>query len=245
MSQLTFSWETPSAVLTPDDIFLLVDEGELLGRLFEDKRLERKSAGIHCRKLGEYICMWANTAPSGGLIAVGIEDSGEITGCHRLSQEQVNNIEKAAFVFCSEARTKTKTVAARANDDTATFIILIRVSYRDDKVVLDSSSHAYVRIGDEKHQLSADQIRELQIDKGQLDLEQEPTQLAFPEDFNPVLLRRFIEGLKRTRKLLQEHSDVDLLEHRHLGKVHGDRFIPNAACTFRPPDLGEIRLTRV
>lgn len=68
MEQLSFTFETPSALLAPDEIFQLVDASELLRRLDEDNRLERKPPGFHPRSLGEYVCMWANTAPSGGLI---------------------------------------------------------------------------------------------------------------------------------------------------------------------------------
>jgi ATP-dependent DNA helicase RecG len=165
MEQLTFTFETPSALLTPDEIFQLVDATELLRRLDEDNRLERKPSGFHPRSLGEYVCMWANTAPSGGLIAIGIEDKGVISGCHRLTQDQINSIEKAAFVFCSDARTQCKRVAVTASDGTPSFVILVRVFYREDKVVFDSGNHAYVRIGDEKHALGLEEIRELQIDR--------------------------------------------------------------------------------
>lgn len=106
-------------------------------------------------------------------------------------QDQINSIEKAAFVFCSEARTQSKRVAATASDGAQTFIILIRVFYREDKVVFDSGNHAYVRIGDEKHALTLDEIRELQIDKGQLDFEQEASTVAFPGEFDAGLLSRF------------------------------------------------------
>jgi len=39
----------------------------LLHELKEDRRIERKTAGVHADKLGEYFCMWANTPPAGGL----------------------------------------------------------------------------------------------------------------------------------------------------------------------------------
>ena len=174
--------------------------------------------------------MWANTAPAGGLIAIGIEDKGAISGCHRLSQDQINSIEKAPFVYCSDARTQCKRIAVTAIDGTPSFIILLRVFYRDDKVVLDSANHAYLRIGDEKHLLGVDEIRELQIDKGQLDFEQEPSTLSFPDDFDPVLLGRFFDGLRRIRKPLQIHTDVELLGHRHLGRTKNGQFVPNNAC---------------
>src|ERR1035437_1535819 len=126
MDQLSFTFETPSALLTPDEIFQLADAGESLRRIEEDRRLERKPAGLHVKTLGEYVCMWANTTPGGGLIAVGIEDDGRISGCHRLSQDRINAIEKAAFMFCPEARTESKRIGAVNSDGSPTFVILIR-----------------------------------------------------------------------------------------------------------------------
>ncbi len=139
--QLSFSFETPSALLTPSDIFQL-SGAHLLARLKlkEDRRIERKSPGIQPRTLGEYISMWSNTAPDGGLIIVGIEDkTGAFIGCHTLSQDQINEREKASFIFCSEAKTESKRVPVVAADGTDSFLLVFRVFYRDDKVVLNSS----------------------------------------------------------------------------------------------------------
>jgi len=228
----SFSYDTPSALLTPDEIYGLADEGELLRRINEDRRLERKPPGIHARVLGEYICMWANTAPDGGLVVVGLGDHGEPLGCSALSQNQLNDIDKAGFIYCSEARTENKRVEVRTVDGRSSFLILMRVYYREDKVVFDSSSHAYVRIGDQKHELTTDEIRELQIDKGQLDFEQEPSTLVYPDEFDLVLMRKFLDGLRRLRQPLEEHDDVELLQHRHLGEVKDGRFTPNNACVL-------------
>ena len=69
--QLTISFPKHSALLSPDEIYELVDQ-DLLGRLKEDRRLERKPAGIHGKELGDYFSMWANTVPDGGLLVVGM-----------------------------------------------------------------------------------------------------------------------------------------------------------------------------
>src|ERR1039457_1622795 len=116
MSQLSFSFETPSALLAPDEIFSLADNEELMRRVEESRCWERKPPGIHPKALAEYFSMWANTAPSGGLLAIGIEDDGKMTGCHRLGQDQLNAIEKAAFIYCCEARSQSKMIPVRGAD---------------------------------------------------------------------------------------------------------------------------------
>jgi ATP-dependent DNA helicase RecG len=231
--QLSFSFDTPSSLLTPDEIFQL-SGAELLRRLKikEDRRIERKAAGVQPRLLGEYFSMWANTSPCGGLVIVGMEDDGTLTGCHHLSANQINDREKSGFVFCSEARMESKRVPVVAEDGTDSFVMLFRVFYRDDKVVVNSSGQAFIRIGDSKHELSAEEIRELQIDKGELDFEQELTHLAFPADFDATMVRRYIEALKRERQPMADHTDEELLEHRHLGRKRSGRFVPNNACAL-------------
>jgi ATP-dependent DNA helicase RecG len=231
MSQLSFSFDIPLALLTPDEIFQHLTD-ERLTTLQEDRRVERKPPGIHGKALGEYFSMWANTVPSGGLIVVGIEDKGGLTGCHKLSQRQINDLEKSSYAYCPDARVDSRRVPVTSSDGAQSFLIVFRVHYREDKVVLDSGGNAYVRVADEKHRLSEAEIRELQIDKGQVDLEQEPVKLNFPDDFDMALVRAFVEGLKGRRELTRDHRDIDLLEHRRLGSIKGGKFVPNVAAAL-------------
>ena len=70
MEQLNLSFDEPLALLSPDEIYQNASHS-LLALLKEDRRLERKTAGVHGRALGEYFSMWANTVPEGGLIVLG------------------------------------------------------------------------------------------------------------------------------------------------------------------------------
>lgn len=82
------------SLLTPNEIFERLDE-TIFGQLKEDRRVERKSASVTPRVLGDYFSMWANTCPDGGLIFIGVEDGGRVTGCQRLPQAQLNDLEDA------------------------------------------------------------------------------------------------------------------------------------------------------
>ncbi len=165
-------------------------------------------------------------------MAVGIEDNGKIAGCHSLTQDQLNAIEKAGHIYCSEAKVNSRFVAVLSADGQDSFIVLLRVFYNEDKVVFDSAGNAFVRIGDSKHKLTTEEIRELQNDKGQLAFEQEPCGLEFPEAFDQALLKNFTDGIKRLRAIEDWHSDPDILRHRHLGKIKDGEFVPNNACAL-------------
>lgn len=76
VQQLSFQLELPTseyspaslALLSVDDIYTRADE-TLIRKLSEDRRLERKPSNIHVAELGDYVCMWANTAPDNDLAA--------------------------------------------------------------------------------------------------------------------------------------------------------------------------------
>src|ERR1700677_1877843 len=154
-------------MMSPDEIFEQANE-ELIRSLVESRRIERKPASYCGAPLGEYICMWANTAPDGGVIATGIADDGTFEGCLKLSQDQINDREKTGHVFCPDAKVVVKQMPVRSKSSEKDFVLLFRVKYHPDIVVKTSSQKAFVRKGDSKCQLRPEEIRELQADKGEV-----------------------------------------------------------------------------
>jgi ATP-dependent DNA helicase RecG len=122
-------------------------DAELLRSLSEDRRTERKSAGIHDLSLGEYFSMWSNTVPDGGLIVVVVEDGGTISGCHKLHAKKLNELEKAPRRLCPEVRVESKRVEVVAEDGQPSFVIVFRVHYREDRVVRNQADKAFIRYG--------------------------------------------------------------------------------------------------
>jgi hypothetical protein len=108
MEQLTIRFDIPLALVSPDELYQNAEA--FIEVLKEDRRFERKSAKSGPRLLGEYLSMWANTAPDGGLIALGIEDKGNVLGCKQLTQTELNEREQAGKVFCPDARPESKLV---------------------------------------------------------------------------------------------------------------------------------------
>lgn len=177
MEQLSLSFAKHSALLSPDEIYEAVDE-EMLVSMGEDRRIERKPPGIHDLSLGEYFSMWANSVPDGGLIIVGMEDDGTLTGCHKLPSNRLNELESTSRRMCPDAKVQSKRVEVTAADGQASFVLVFRVWYREDRVIRNQANKAFIRFGDQKHQLSDAEIRELEIDKRQVDIEKEPVALV-------------------------------------------------------------------
>jgi ATP-dependent DNA helicase RecG len=231
MAQLSITFPKHFALLSPDEIYESANP-DLLSFMAEDRRIERKPPGIRPQFLSEYLSMWANTVPDGGIVAVGIENDGTISGCHNLSPDQLNELEKCQYRLCPDARVRSRRLEATSRNGLPSFILLFKVDYREDKVVRNNAGEAFIRHGDEKHALTEEEIRELEIDKRQVDIEKESSPLLYPDDFDTDLLRRFFEGVKRKHQPTQQHSDIEVLQQRRLGIVKDGKFTPNSACVL-------------
>lgn len=81
---------------TADDIFAVaIKEGAAsLLRFKEDNRVEWKSARYSPKELADYFSMWANTQPHGGLIVIGVENNGAVTGCLWVGADKISEFEQ-------------------------------------------------------------------------------------------------------------------------------------------------------
>ncbi len=217
--------------ITPDEIYNRANVF-WFQRPGEDRRIEKKSVNITPRALGDCLSMWANT-PDGGLIFVGIADDGELTGCVDAVGKHVNSLEDCGRIYCPDAPVESKRVEFIRADNVPDFIIVFRVRYKAEKVVKTSSNDAFRRSGDRKQKLTEDEIRELQIAKGELPFELESVNsFNFPEDFDEDLIAEFAENVHKRKSLLYENPSEDILVQHKLGSLVGNRFVPNNACVL-------------
>lgn len=167
---------------TPDEIYDRL-KSENIGLFLEDRRLERKRVSVQPKALAEYLSMWSNTQPHGGILLVGVEDGGAISGCKQTSQTHKNALENLT-PLCPDARWACKEVPVKNEDGESDFILAYRVEYRADKVVETSGGESFIREGSSKLRIGESLKRELQIAKGEIHYELERVNLSFPEDFD-------------------------------------------------------------
>lgn len=228
--QLHIDFDVSPQVLTPEDIYANADV-KLLRGLFEDKRYERKRAKYSPNDLGDYFSMWANT-PEGGLIALGIEDDGTWSGCADLSEKELNARESSGRIYCPEAPHRSKRIPFISDMGKADFLILFQVEYNETRVVKTTEGKAFVRIADTKHKLQPEEERELAIDKGQIQFEQEVCDLNYPEDFDIQAIQRFLTSIRKGRKELLAKTTEEVLVLRCLGRMVKGTLKPNFACAL-------------
>lgn len=221
----------PLQLMTVDEIYDGASEA-LLREIAEDNRIERKCSGEHVASVGEYLSMWSNTAPDGGLIVVGMENDGSFDGCAQWDDARLNNMEKVGKTHCHDAAYQTKRVAVTNKRGEPDFVLLFRVQYRDNKVVETCSGEAFHRLGDSKYLLSEDEKRELAGDKGQVSLELEPCGLKYPDEFATDAIHLFAANVRKHRNTGGDVTDTQVLEHRRLGTTRHGEFIPNVACAL-------------
>lgn len=217
-------------LLTAEAIYSRADQA-LLEKVREDRRVERKPAGTHAPVVGDYVCMWANTQ-GGGLIVLGIEDDGRVSGCAALSPSRVNALEQAGRTYAPDARYETRRVSAVRPDGVADYLLLVHVRYREDKVVRTVRGEAFIRYGDQKRRLTPEEVRELEADRGQVEIEQERCGLAYPEEFDLTAVEQFSDRVRRGMDLDDRLRPEEILELRRLGRRDSGKFMPNVACAL-------------
>lgn len=196
----------------------------------ENEKIERKNARYRAKELGNYFSMWANTPPFGGVIIIGVDNDGKVSGIEGVESSHISDLQRAGDVYCPEARYQSKTIPVVNQNGRQDSIIVFRVLYREDRVVETVAGEAFSRRGSSKRKLTDDEKRELQISKGQLEIEREPIALAFPDDFDQTLVKSFVDNVRASRQMSENHSTEEVLELRRLGKIKDGQFQPNLAC---------------
>ncbi|WP_454628918.1 ATP-binding protein [Bradyrhizobium cenepequi] len=232
--QLAFDFNAPLPTLpqlwTPDDIYGKLDEAAI-AKFKEDGRLERKRGTINQKDIAEYFSMWANTQPHGGIILVGVENNGVISGLRHIETEHINTLE-AARRLCSDARVENKRIAVKNHKGEDDYVIAFRVLYREDKLVETSHGDAFVREGEEKRKLTETEKREVRLNKGELDVESERAILKYPDEFDLALIAEFRHQYLTKRSLSYRYSNEEILALNKLGKLARNNFEPNLACAL-------------
>jgi len=230
--KLDFTSPRDTRLLSVEEIFDNASQ-DLLSRVEEDPRFERKPVGVHTDHLSTYISMFANTKPDGGIIAVGVSDDGQFLGCLSASTKHLNDIERTGDIYCPSAKLDIKRIPINRDDGEEDLVLLFRVHYSDNKVILTVKDEGFIRSGGSRKKLSPAEVRELRSEKGEVPLERERVRaLAYPADFDMELVTQFADAFRENRGLDSRHTIEDILVLRHLGSFEDSNFVPNLACAL-------------
>ena len=153
------------------------------------------------------------------------------TGASQSKQNESIRFENAGTDYAPGCIYESKRVPALRTDGRRTgFCFFVSGITKKTRVVTTTDRRVFVRRGDRCIELKTDEERQqLRIDKGEVQFEQEPCGLAFPDAFDRQLIQQLVSSVRRIRRLSDETSDQKILSGLRLGKLDGEKFSPNHA----------------
>jgi ATP-dependent DNA helicase RecG len=182
---------------------------EKLKAMIEGQFFDRKSARLAAKDFAHHLSAFANA--SGGLIVIGIEDHGEITG---VTEQQENTFRQAAFDHLQIPPAYELEVVPCALDSGKTGrILLFHVEPNANDIIKLKSGEAYLRIGDTSRRLNAETLSALEYSKGIKSYESRIVEDATLDDLDQALIAQYTSMLSPAVS-----SPLDVLRGRGLIK---------------------------
>lgn len=197
----------------------------------EDSNYDRKSARKDYKLLANTIASFANA--NGGVVAVGIEDDGKITGFQNIGDEKFKGFQKvlSSSYFKSIPKCKVEIVNLKNINNMDDKIILFHVDPSTNKVIRNSKDEVYLRQADSSNKLESDQIRILEYERNEMDFEDEIVKRATLDDIDEEVVQMYRERLNSN---LSTH---DLLKARKfIINEDGKEYLTNAGVLLFTQD---------
>ena len=187
----------------------------------ESQFFERKSGRLAARDFAPQLSAFANA--SGGLIVVGIEDDGQVTGVNDQSE---NSFRQAAFDNLQiPPEYQIEKVPCILDSGEDGFIMLFHISPCANEIIKLKNGEAYLRVGDSSRRLSAEQLAALEYSKGIKSYEARVVEDATIEDLDQDLIRQYTTLLDPAVS-----SPLDVLKGRGLIKEKNGNFAITVAA---------------
>ena len=158
----------------------------------ERQLFDRKSAKIEATAIATPIIAFANA--DGGLLAVGIEDNGIITGIDDY-MKNINEVLRASFDFCQPSiMIETETVECVDNKGRDNHILLIRIP-QSGELHANHRDEVFLRVGDKSKKLTFDERLQLMYSKGARYYENEPVYGSALDDIDMDVVAKYCKRI--------------------------------------------------
>lgn len=175
----------------------------------EDKSFDRKSARKEPKEILRHLIGFANA--DGGLLVIGIEDDGEITGFNYPKAHQPDEFVHALYNLQKMPIPVTHHLLDVTNNKGLPDQILIfDVSSSSGKVIISHDDKVFLRSKDETLELAFEKRLQLEYEKGQRVFEDQTVESADFDDLDRELLEQYRQKLKTKRSIEQ------VLRAKHL-----------------------------
>lgn len=154
----------------------------------EKQLFDRKSARVEATAIATPMIALANA--DGGLLAVGIEDNGEITGIDSYTRN-VNEILRASLDFCKPSiMVETEMVECKDNQGKNNHILLILIP-QSGELHANHRDEVFLRVGDKSKKLTFDERLQMMYAKGARYYENEPVYGSTIDDIDMMVVAEY------------------------------------------------------
>lgn len=145
---------TVEALAKPDFLFTTNDWKFVVSHP-ENTRFDRKSARVASVRLAECLSAFGNgPAVEGGIVVIGLENDGTLTGCLSVGPEKVQQLEFMGRDHCPTGRFVTNRLEVINSKGKPDFIIRGRVYFVEDRLVELTDGTAFCRESDRSRKLT-------------------------------------------------------------------------------------------
>lgn len=175
----------------------------------ENQYFDRKSARVDAKDVARHISAFANG--SGGILVIGVEDKGEITGFSGIGTDKLDKFKAVSYDFLSSTPiVKTEIIDVVNTSLKKDFILVYHIEPSLKRVIRTTADEVYLRVGEQSRRLCHEEITSLEYDKGEKHIEEEIVDRASIADIEIELLDNY------KRILNTELSNKEVLEARGL-----------------------------
>lgn len=188
----------------------------------ESHHFDRKSARLAQKELARHISAFANA--DGGVIALGIEDDGKVTGLEAYDGAE-NLFRQTPTTFLDYVPEYIIELLSYVQEGKkALTVMLMHVKPSLNRVIKLKDGKIFLRIGDQSKQLSVEEAIRLEYARGVRKFEEEIVEDATFEDLDPTTLAMYGEQMKAEASTIR-----DLLRARGAIRVkNGVERVTNA-----------------
>lgn len=171
----------------------------------EGQLIDRKRASVSSKNVAEQISAFANA--EGGVLVIGIEDEGKITGFKYPKSKSIEVYIEAPYTFLNRIpKFKHERIPVINSNNEEDEILLFHIEPSYDSIISLKDESVFLRINDKSKKLTYTQITQLEYDRGSRNFEEELVEYSSIEDVNENLVEEFRQLLNTnvtTEKLLK------------------------------------------
>lgn len=176
----------------------------------ENQYFDRKSARIKPTEVARHLVAFSNA--NGGILAIGIEDNGKITGFNYDKANSINDFLYVPF-SCCQVNLMIETEIIDVNGKQ---ILLFFIDSVENNVIKTSDNKVYLRIGDKSKLLTHNEITQLEYDKGDRSFEDLIIKDSSFDDVDIELLLKYKHILNTNLSLEEILESRSLMKEGHL-----------------------------